>query len=211
VRTRTWLSCALTAVLLVGCASDPTSRAVGDQMGAPKYEPPPPLVDVTGTIDEVTVNDLSGAGSGLHPDGSAGDAAVPVDQGAVDAAVDAAVRWLDDHLTGVQSGGEGRVTEAGLTGDPGAVSSELTGPDHRVTGANYTATVGALGGPEWIRMATIVRREDGEMTATFVFVPDGDDVALVAAQRGEGTPAPPSAPVDDDAPSDAQDDAQDDA
>lgn len=150
-------------------------------------EPEPPE-DVAGTVTEVTVTDLSETNSGLHRDGSEADAPVPVDQDAVEATVAAVTAWLDAHLTDVQSGGEGRVVEAGLEGDVTVVSGALTGPEHPVTDASYVVTLGARGSPEWVRASVTVEREDGSMTATFVFVPEGEGVRLIAAQPGEGTP-----------------------
>jgi hypothetical protein len=141
----------------------------------------------------VVVADLSGAGSGLVPDGSADDQPVPIDDAAVDDAVSAAVRWLDAHLSDVQAGGSGDPAVGELVGESRALSAGMADPDHPVVAATYRATVGARGGPEWLRMSTVVERDDGELTATFVFVPEGrDTVTLVAAQVGDGTPAPAS-------------------
>lgn len=196
VRTSTRLACALTAAWLVGCTSDPAPRVITPLVVGEKPEPPPPLEDVVGTVDEVTVADLSAAGSGLHPDGSAADAGTPPDPAAVDAVVAAATRWVDAHLTAVQAGQEGLVAGAGLEGDPTAAAAALANPAHRITDARYTVTVGAVGAPEWVRVGAVVDREDGEMTVTFVLVPDGTGIALVAVQTGDGTPAPPAEPGD---------------
>lgn len=192
VRSRPWLPLLLTTVLVVGCSPD--SGPGSDQPDAsPTPAPdvptrPPPPEDVAGVVDEVTVNDLSISGSGLYPDGSGKDEPVPVDQDAVDATVAAAVDWMDRHLTDLQDGGDGLVVEAGLEGDPAPVSQGMAGPDHPVTQAEYVVTVGARGTPEWVRVSVIADREDGSMSANFVFLPGGDGVTLLAAQPGEGTP-----------------------
>lgn len=205
MRTRTWLSCALTAALLVGCSSDPEAAPRDVERSADEEQdedqvsdrPPPeqtivvepePPEDVAGTVTEVTVTDLSETNSGLHRDGSEADQPVPVDQDAVEATVAATTAWLDAHLTDVQSGGEGRVVEAGLEGDVTVVSGALTGPEHPVTDASYVITLGARGSPEWVRASVTVERAGGSTTATFVFVPGGEDVRLIAAQPGEGDP-----------------------
>lgn len=218
MRTRTWLSCALTAALVVGCSPDPAPRSVEQpteepadpqEPEQPEVEEPEPLEDVAGTIDEVVVSDVSGEGSGLYPDGSDGDAGVAIEADAVDAAVTAAVAWMDAHLTDVQSGGPGQVIDAGVTGDPALVSGGLAGPDHPVTAATYSVTVGARGAPEWLRVATVVERADGTMTATFVFLPDGDGgVSLLAVQVGDGDPAPaPAEPAETPHADEPEDDA----
>jgi hypothetical protein len=180
--------------MLVGCSSAPTAADDGapdtgevEDVGAGGPGP------VAGTLEEVVVADLSAAGSGLVPDDSAEDRAVPVDDAAVDAAVEAAVRWLDGHLTDVQTGGSGDPAVGALVGDAAAASTGMADPDHPVVAATYHATVGARGGPEWLRMSTVVERDDGELTATFVFVPEGpDEVTLVAVQLGDGAPVPTS-------------------
>jgi hypothetical protein len=188
VRTRIWLVCALTAVLAVGCSADAPEPEIGGPAGEDPGTPSGPS-GVVGTVAERTVTDLSNAGSGLHPDGSPADDATPIDQGAVDAAAEAATRWLDAHLTDLQAGGTGHVAGAGLEGDT-AAAADLANPDHPVTSASYVVTVGARGGPEWLRVGAVVGREDGERTATFVFVPAGDEVTLLAVELGDGTPAP---------------------
>jgi hypothetical protein len=202
VRIRPLLACVLTATTLVGCTADPEPEVgpVAEPTEEAEPAPPPPPADVAGELAEVTVNDLSRTETGLYRAGSGPDAPVPVDEAAVDASVAAAVAWVDAHLTDVQSGGSGHVGDVGLTGDDATVASGLTNPDHPVTSVTYRATVGALGDPEWIRLSTAVQREDGEGTATFVFLPAGaGEVVLLAAQVGDGTPAPPAAPPEDDA------------
>lgn len=198
VRIRPLLACVLTAVTLLGCSDDPGPETVAEPPAAEDEEepaPPPPPDDVAGELDEVTVNDLSRTETGLHH----ADAPVAVDEAAVDASVAAAVAWVDAHLTDVQAGGPGHVADADVSGDDAALASGLTNPDHPVTSATYRATVGTLGDPEWIRLSTVVRREDGEGTATFVFLPEGGgEVVLLAAQVGDGTPAPPADPSEGD-------------
>lgn len=144
-----------------------------------------------GDVAGLDVRDLSPTGTGLFAKGSARDASVSVDQDAVDAAVDAAVAWLDAHLTDLQSGGPGRVADAGLTGDAADASRGLTGPGRPVTAATYRARVGTRGVPEWVAIAVDVEREDGRSGAWFVFIPDDDGVRLVAARPNNGTTAPP--------------------
>lgn len=198
MRTSTRLACALTAAWLIGCSADPGPDVPDAPVTIIEPEPEPDLLeDVVGTIDELTINDLSLVGSGLHPDGSTADVATPADTTAIDAAVAAATGWVDEHLTAVQAGEAGLVADAGLDGDPTAVSAGLANPEHRVTAASYTVTVGAVGDPEWIRVGAVVEREDGEMAVTFVLVPDRAGVTLVAAQAGEGTPAPPATSAPD--------------
>jgi hypothetical protein len=200
VRIRPLLACVLTAATLVGCTDDPEPGVgpVADPTVEEDPALPPPPPEVAGELAAVTVNDLSRTETGLFRAGSDPDAPVPVDRAAVDASVAAAVAWVDAHLTDVQAGGSGHVGDAGLPGDDTTVASGLTNPDHPATSVTYRATVGALGAPEWIRMSTAVQREDGEGTATFVFLPVGaGEVVLVAAQVGDGTPAPPASPPED--------------
>lgn len=190
MRSRPWLPYLLTTVLVLGCSPEPEREPEPEPPAAtetPEEEPSPPG-DVEGVVDEVIVTDLSISGSGLYPDGSAKDGAVPVDQDAVDATVAAAVDWIDSHLTDVQSGGDGLVAEAGLEGDATPVSEAMAGREHPVTQASYTVTVGAREVPEWVRVSVIATREDGSMSANFVFLPGGDGVSLLAVQPGEGTP-----------------------
>lgn len=139
---------------------------------------------------EVDVWDLSAPGSGLFAEGSARDASVAIDQEAVDAAVAAATAWIDAHLTDLQRGGPGNVTDAGLTGDASAASTGLTGPERPVTSASYRVRVGALGAPEWVAVAAEIVRASDTAGAWFVFLPDGDDVTLLAVRPDEGTTAP---------------------
>lgn len=202
MRTPILLSCALTAALAVGCTSDPVPPPTDDPEppeAVEQVEPEPePLQDVEGTVDEVVVTDLSVTESGLYRAGSDGDAAVPIDQAAVDAAVAEAAAWLDAHITDVQSGGPGRLEDVALSGDPSDVAGGLTNPDHPVVSASYLFTVGALGVPEWVRVSVTVTREDGVMPATFVFLPEGDGLSLLAINVGEGTAAPAAQTTTDD-------------
>ncbi|WP_052665400.1 hypothetical protein [Nitriliruptor alkaliphilus] len=217
MRTRIWLSCALTAALAVGCTSDPAPRSIEEPERPPEVEQvepePEPLQDVEGTVDEVVVTDLSVTESGLYRDGSEGDAPVPIDQAAIDAAVAEATAWLDTHITDVQSGGSGNLEDVALSGDPADVAGGLANPDHPVVSASYLFTIGALGVPEWVRVSVTVTREDGVMPATFVFLPEGDGLSLLAINIGEGTPAPAAETTpDDDAPDDeAPDDTEETA
>lgn len=195
VRTRMWFICALTAAALVGCTGEPGPAPGAGPTDAPESEAP--LSDVVGTVEEVSVTDLSISGGGLYPDGSSADAPVATDDEAVSSAVDEARAWLDAHLTDVQAGGPGRAEVPELVGDAGPVSTGLAGPDHRVTEATYTFTVGVRGAPEWVQSDVVVDREDGRMTATFVFVADGSELSLVAAHVGDGTPVPVDADATD--------------
>lgn len=146
---------------------------------------------MVGDLAELDVRDLSPNGTGLFAEGSARDASVSVNQAAVDAAVDAAVAWLDAHLTDLQSGGPGRVADAGLTGDATDASRGLTEPGRPVTTATYRARVGTRGVPDWVAIAVDVEREDARAGAWFVFLPEDDGVRLVAARPDDGTTAPP--------------------
>lgn len=196
MHTRFWLACSLTALVAFGCSPDPGPEPVTTETPEPVPEPepvehdPPPPDDVAGTVDEVAVVDLSTHHSGLHHDGSEPDAPVPVDEDAVEAVVDAAVTWVDAHLTDVQAGGDGAVVDGGLDGEVAAASTAVTGPDHPVTEATYVVTVGALGAPEWVRVSSTVARADGATSTTYVFLPDGDQVTLLAVHTGDGTPVP---------------------
>lgn len=145
---------------------------------------------------EVDVWDLSAPGSGLFAEGSARDASVTIDEEAVHAAVAAATAWIDAHLTDLQRGGPGHVADAGLTGDAAAASAGLTGPERPVTSASYRVRVGAHGTPEWVAVAAAIERASGTAGGWFVFLPDGDDVTLVAVRPDEGTEAPDTSPTE---------------
>lgn len=201
MRIRTWLSCALTAALLVGCSSDaePAPRAVQELAGPEEPSPPPsppppptppPPPDVEGDVVEVDVWDLSASGSGLFAEGTARDASVPIDDEAVDAAVGAATAWIDAHLTDLQRGGPGWVADAGLIGDAAAASRGLIGPERPVISTSYRVRVAVHGAPEWVAVAAEVQGADGTAGAWFVFLPDGGAVRLVAVHPDEGTAAP---------------------
>ena len=198
----------------VGCSADgerpaatPETPAAAPDPGpepepTPEPEPePPPPPPVVGEVDDVTVTDVSIANAGLFRDGTDAEAAVPIDEDAVDAAVAAATAWLDEHLTDAQAGGPGLVEGSGRSGDAGPATAGLTDPTRPVVTARYLFSVGARGTPEWVRASVRVEREDApSATATFVFLPDGDDVRLLAADPAANTDVP-AAP--DDAEADA--------
>jgi hypothetical protein len=182
----------LTAVLAVGCSTDPAATVALAPEPAPASAPvdpspeptPEPPTEVGGEVVDLVVADLSVANSGLFRDGGERDVTVPADEAAIDTHVTAAASWLDTHLTDLQEGGAGLVAAAGLTGDPAELSEGLAAPDRPVDAARYQFTVGARGAPEWLRASvTLVRDGEADVTATFVFVPDGaDGVLLVAAE-----------------------------
>lgn len=160
----------------------------------PVEEEPPPPEPVRGEVTDVRVEDLSVTGSGLRPDDGPGDAPVAVEQDAVDAAVAAASAWLDGHLTAAQDGEDGALPD-GLQGPRDEVTRGLAHPDRTVVAARYEVTVGALGAPEWVSVDVTLDRDDGSTaTATFVFVPDGEDLTPIAALPGQGTEPPVDAP-----------------
>jgi hypothetical protein len=187
---------AVTAVVVLGVAlltssgapepePEPPPVATPEPEPEPEPEPPPP---VEGALDLAEVVDLSVTGTGLHREGTSGDAAVPVDDAAVATFADAIRAWLDHHLTDLQDGGLGDAVAAGLAGPHGVV--HLTDPQHPVVAATYVVRIGARGAPEWGEARVTVRREDAsELAATLAFLPGEDGPRLVAA-AGEGT-APP--------------------
>ncbi|MTV24847.1 hypothetical protein FTX61_05365 [Nitriliruptoraceae bacterium ZYF776] len=197
----------LVAVVATGCggeaevAPDPEPPVVTAPPPEPEPEPEPVApAPVRGEVVQETLEDTSIAGSGLYPDGSGPDAAPSVDQDAVDAAVEAATAWLDAHLTELHDGGPGRIREAGFTGDLARVTTGLASPERPVLAATYSVVVGTREAPEYVRVGVTVTREDGTNAgATFVFLPEGDDVVLLAAEPGNNTD------LDDDLDDDVED------
>jgi hypothetical protein len=106
---------------------------------------------------------------------------------------EAAAACVDAYLNDLQFGGPGHQVEmAGVTGDPTPFSAGIGGFDREITAASYTVQVAALGAPEWIRLVAEIHREEADEPAvvTFVFVPDGAEVVLVAMHAGSGTAVP---------------------
>jgi hypothetical protein len=184
---------AVTAVVVLGVVlltssgvpepePEPPPVATPDPEPEPEPDPPPP---VEGALELAEVVDLSVTGTGLHREGTSGDAAVPIDDAAVATFADTIGAWLDHHLTDLQDGGPGDAAAAGLDGPPEVV--HLTDPHHPVVAATYVVRIGARGAPEWGEARVTVRREDGsELAATLAFLPGEDGPRLVAA-AGEGT------------------------
>lgn len=157
----------------------------------PVEEAPPPPAPVRGEVEEVSLRDLSVTGSGLRTGGSDTARAVPVDQAAVDAAVDAATTFVDDHLTSAHDGEGGQLPE-GLEGPRDAVTRGLASPDLPAVGAGHKVAVGVLGTPEWVSVGSVVERADGSTAAaTFVFTVLDGELTLIAVQAGAGAEAPP--------------------
>jgi hypothetical protein len=123
-------------------------------------EPPEP---VEGTAELVDVRDLSVTGTRLVQPGSDADAAVPLDEDAIETFVEDLTAWLDEHLTQLQDGEDGLVRQASLTGDEAI--ADLAGPADLVEGAEYRFVVGARGEPEWAEATVEVSREDGSSRA----------------------------------------------
>lgn len=149
----------VTVFVLSGEEEPPPDDAVTWPV-SPLLEPPPPPDEVAGAVELAEVVDLSVTGTGLAVQGSGADERVPIDEGAVDEVVTAIAGWLDAHLTDLQEEGEGLVTEVGLTGPPEA--GQLAGPGAIIDEATYRFSVGARGGPEWVRVVVEVVTEEGE-------------------------------------------------
>jgi hypothetical protein len=135
----------------------------------PPPEPEPEEPDaVAGAAEVREVIDLSVTGSGLVGSGSSADERVPVDEGAVDAVVEAITEWLDAHLTDLQAEGDGLVADVGLVGAPEA--ADLAGPGAIIDEATYQFFVGVRGEPEWVRVQVVVVTEEGDQhVAVFGF------------------------------------------
>ena len=147
----------------------------------PEPEPPrPPPVHGDATLGDVV--DLSVHGTQLFGDSMPQDEPVPIEDDAVDAFLAAIARWLDDHLTELQDGGPGALSEAGLEGDAGP---PLADDDHLVASARYDVTVYARGVPEWGRVDVEVERLDGSVARRrLVFVP-GEEPSVIGGETIE--------------------------
>lgn len=185
------------STLLVGCSPDPVTPpdptippsatpSVPDPIATepePEPEPPPPVV---GELTRTITYDLSVTGTGLYRDGTEDDRRVPIDEAAGEAAVAAAVTWVDAHLSDLQAGGPGGLEGLGLVGATELAAGALTDPDHVVSAARYAVAVGARGTPEWVRLTADVARSDGTSArAEFVFTVVGDEVVPVATAGPE--------------------------
>lgn len=198
------------AVLFSGprTADDP---AVPTVAAAPVPEPveeePPAPEPVRGELVEVSLRDLSVTGSGLRTAGSDADRPIAVDEAAVDAAVEAATSFVDDHLSSAHDGDGGHLPDE-LDGPRDAVTTGLASPELPAIAVGHNVAVGVLGTPEWISVGSVVERVDGSTAAaTFVFTVLDGDLTLVAVQAGAGAEAPPAG---DDGPEDADDATTDD-
>lgn len=116
------------------------------------------------------------------------------DQAAIDAFAEQVDGWLDEHLTALQDGGAGLLSEVAapdvLDGaDPGtldAVTTDLASPDAPVDHARYHLVVAHSGAPLWMRAhVTVVSRDGAAREVGFVFMPaDDGGPTLVAAGPG---------------------------
>lgn len=161
--------------------ADPLAAAPWADELPPTPEPEPEPEPVTRTVAAVEVVDLSTSGTRLFAPGSARDAAVPVDDGAVTALVDTVVAAFDAHLTALQAGAPEPDDALGLDGiDVTPVTAALTDPDRWVTAASYAVRVGVRGDPEWLELTVTVSRDDGATSARLVVVPADPPRTLAA-------------------------------
>jgi hypothetical protein len=182
----------LVAALLAGCASpaDPTSDP-------PAADPDGPAVQ-----GEVTVRDMSVSnGPVVFTPGDPDHEPPETDAEDRERWVEAAVSWLDRHLSDLEEGGSGLLDEVAmggmLDGDESAVaaiSSDLASSERPVDAAAYELLVAVDGDVQWIRALVRTSTRDGDAETTFVFVP-GDGIQLVAA--GEGGLELPEEPDDE--------------
>lgn len=116
------------------------------------------------------------------------------EQAAIDAFAEQVEGWLNEHLTGLQDGGEGRLEEVaapGLLDGTDAemlesVTSGLASPDAPVDHVRYHLVVAHSGRPLWLRAhVTVVNRDGAANEVGFVFTPNAEGPpTLVAAGRG---------------------------
>jgi hypothetical protein len=176
------------ALLLPACATDPAASAAAptaSPSASPGPSPSPTPAPVKGAV-ELTSTRLEASGTRLHPRGSAADRPVPVDEQAVRGFVGDVARWLDGHLTSLQTGGPGQIPSSLHPDDhpaaAAAAGDALASPAAPVATARYVTEVAVAGGPRWAHVLVTVRRpDDTTATAAFVFVPGDDGPELVAA------------------------------
>lgn len=133
--------------------------------------------------------------------------APPGDEAAIAAAVERVTGWLDRHLTDLQSGGGGLLSDVAapglLDGAPpeltASVTTRLTGPERPVRTALYHVVVAQEGHPQFLRVTALVETDTGTITRTgFVFGPADPLVLLAAGSDDRETagvaPPPPGSP-----------------
>lgn len=112
------------------------------------------------------------------------------DEAAIDAFAAQVERWLDEHLTSLQDGDEGRLEEVAASGlldgvDPAmldAVTSDLTSPDAPVERVRYHLVVAHSGQPVWMRArVTVVDRDGTAREVGFVFTPEAGGAPTLLA------------------------------
>jgi len=180
------------AVLVAGCGRDGGTSADGP---APLEAGQP--IAVTGRAGLV-LHDLSTSGTLVFAGGTAGDARVPADEPAIQAAADAVRAWLDEVLSERNRGLTTTVEASEVDATAFARALGIDGPaaedgvlDLQVSNATYLIEVAYLGQPGWAlaRVESIlVAAEDpttevGRRLDSFVFIIDESGaVAFVAVE-----------------------------
>jgi hypothetical protein len=179
------------AVLVAGCGRDG-----GTSSDAPALEAGQPIA-VTGRAGLV-LHDLSTSGTLVFAGGTAGDARVPADEPAIQAAADAVRAWLDEVLSERNRGLTTTIEASEVDATAFARALGIDGPaaedgvlDLQVSNATYLIEVAYLGQPGWAlaRVESIlVAAEDpttevGRRLDSFVFtIDESGAVAFVAVE-----------------------------
>lgn len=117
-----------------------------------------------------------------------GDAGLPPDDAAIERAVTAVLTVVTAHLESLQAGGAGTLDATALPGlldaaDPlslAAATTDLAGPTDPAVRVEVRLRVQHDGPPQWLRAVLVSERASGQVSgASLVFVPVGDQVALV--------------------------------
>lgn len=183
------IAAVVVAVIALG-GGEPEPQPSPTPTPSPTPSPTPEIEDVDGVL-QVEQRSVAVSGNQVFVEGSSGDRAPEIDEGAVDSFTTGIKDWLDQHLDLVQRG-RFTASDAALPFDVAddapllaAVSTDLANPDDPIKEASYEVTVYVDGVPEWASVVAVLELEGGQSReASYVFVPGGDEPRLIAASPG---------------------------